>query len=303
MDLFIPAGLQNTVLEFGAEGTRWRNSLPEHIAWLEREWGLRVWPALDHGGQCSWIAPATLESGAEAILKIGIPHEEGRFEAEALRFLDGQAAVRLLRASDDGFSLLLERCVPGTDLWSLDADEADAVAAQVLPRLWREPGSNAPFLPLTDLVTLWWDAIPQKAVAAGYGSERVAHAVALGQALAASQPQHVFLHGDFNPGNILAAQREPWLVIDPKPVVGEPAYDLAQWLANRAFSLLGDTAARSADPVPILQRQIDRFAEHLGLDPARIAGWTFVKALGWEWGPEVTALFQKVAQAYSSSVL
>ena len=65
----------------------------------------------------------------------------------------------------------------------------------------------------------------------------------------------VLLHGDFHPGNVLSAQREPWLAIDCKPVVGDPAYDLAQWLGNRY-----EAVAQSPDPVATLRRQIRRFA-------------------------------------------
>ncbi len=291
MNVFIPTTLQQQILEFGAEGTQWLNDLPERIAALEREWRFRTGPALDHGGCVSWVAPVELEDGSEAMLKIGIPHDEARFEAEALRFLDGQGTVRLLHASEDGFSLLLERCIPGTDLWSPGEEEADAVAARLLARMWREPAPAAPFTTLTDLVGEWWEEIPRTAPAAGYDPQLIDHAIMLGQELAASQPQRVLLHGDFHPGNVLAAQREPWLIIDPKPVVGDPAYDLAQWLANRY-----DATIQSADPVSAYRRQIDRFAERLGLDPARIAGWAFVKALGWEWGPETADLFQRVVQ-------
>jgi len=290
VNVFIPTTLQQQIRERGAEGTQWLTSLPERIAALEREWGFRTGPALDHGGCVSWVAPVELEAGSDAILKIGLPDDEGRFEAEALRFLDGQGAVRLLHASEDGFSMLLERCIPGTDLWSLGDDEADAVAAGLLPRLWREPDPTAPFIALTDVVAQWCEMMPGMA-AEGYAPDLIAHAIARGQELAASQPQHVLLHSDFHPGNVLAAQREPWLMIDPKPAMGDPAYDLAQWLANRY-----DAVIQAADPVLAYRYQIDRFAERLGLDPARIAGWAFVKALGWEWGQEVADLFHRVAQ-------
>ena len=289
MNVFIPAALEKSALEFGEEGTRWLQSLPERIAALAEEWACRIGPALDHGGCVSWVAPVEREDGTQAILKVGIPHDEARYEAEALRFLAGQGAARLLRVSDDGFSMLLERCLPGTDLWSLGEEEGDAVACAVLRRLWREPPANAPFLPLSDLMAHWADEIPRIATDGGYDWELAAEAVAFGRELAASQPQRVFLHGDFHPGNVLAAQREPWLVIDPKPLIGDPAYDLAQWLANRY-----DAAILTTDPVSLLRRQTERFADNLGLDPARIAGWTFVKAFGWEWGPEATTLFHKV---------
>ena len=292
MDVFIPAFLQQHILQFGAEGAHWLAHLPRRIVELEQQWGLRVGPAFDHGGAVSWVAPVECGDGSEAVLKIGLPQDEARFEAQALRCLDGRGAVRLLQASDDGFSLLLERCRPGTDLWSLSDEEGNAMACQMLTRLWREPDPRAPFMSLSDYVASWWDDLSRLTATADYEGDVVAEAVARGRDLAASQPRSVLLHGDFHPGNVLAAQREPWLFIDPKPLVGEPAYDLAQWLYNRARFVI-----QSDDPVAVLRRQIDRFAADLGLDPARIAGWAFVKALGWQGGPEFVTLFQKVAQA------
>ena len=299
MNIFIPDFLQQHILQFGDEGTRWLARLPLRIAELEQAWGFRVGPAFDHGGAVSWVAPVECEDGSAAILKIGIPHPEARFEAQALRFLDGRGTVRLLRASEDGFSLLLERCLPGTDLWSLSDEEGNAVACRMLARMWREPDPSAPFVSLSDYVAPWWDELthrggsPGSAAVAGYDGEVIAEAVARGRDLAASQPRSVLLHGDFHPGNVLAAQREPWLVIDPKPLVGEPAYDLAQWLYNRARF-----AIRSDDPVQVLRHQIDRFAVDLDLNPARIAGWAFVKACGWQFGPEFVTLFQQVARGW-----
>lgn len=289
----MPTFLHEHILQyFGADGDRWLARLPLHVAELERAWGFRVGPAFDHGGAVAWVAPVELEDGSEAVLKVSFPHDEPRFEAQALRALDGRGAVRLLRASEDGFSLLLERCLPGTDVWSLDEGARDAVARRMLARMWQEPDPSEPFMPLSDYVARWWDDLPRITASAAYEGD-VVEAVARGRELAASQPRGVLLHGDFHPGNVLAAQREPWLFIDPKPLVGEPAYDLAQWLYNRARFVI-----RSDDPVALLQRQIDRFAVDLGLDPARIAGWAFVKALGWQCGPEFVALFRTVAQAW-----
>jgi streptomycin 6-kinase len=292
MHIFVPAGLEKNARETGESGVRWLDSLPERVAELERAWGVRVGAAFDHTGAASWVAPVELDDGAHAILKVGMPHIEARYEADALRLLDGQGTVRLLRVSDDGFSLLLERCVPGTDLWSLNAEERDIVACEILPRLWRKPEASAPFLPLTRLVSRWSEEIPPMAASRGYNSGDVAAILGLGRDLAASQPRCALLHGDFHPGNVLAAQRELWLVIDPKPFLGEPAFDLAQWFYNRYFQV-----GESADSVAILREEMDTFAEKLNLDASRIAGWTVVKALGWDCGPEVVALFKKVAEA------
>ncbi|HVC79183.1 MAG TPA: aminoglycoside phosphotransferase family protein [Chloroflexota bacterium] len=295
MDVVIPTFLRQHLLRYGfeAEGTRWLADLPRQIAALEREWDLRAGSPFDQDGAVSWVAPVELGDGSEAVLKITFPHDEPRFEAQALRFLDGLGAVRLLRASEDGFSLLLERCLPGTDLWSLGEEEGNAVASRLLTRLWREPDPSTPFMSLSDYVALWWDDLPRITATADYDGEVVAEAVARGRELAASQPRRVLLHGDFHPGNVLAAQREPWLFIDPKPLVGEPAYDLAQWLYNRARFVI-----QSADAVAILRQLIDRFAADLDLDPARIAGWAFVKTWARQCGSEFVTLFRQVARAW-----
>ena len=290
MDIFIPSALEKQMAENGEEGARWLGALPERIAALEREWGFRTGPAFDHAGCVSWVAPVQLDGGVDAVLKLGFPHDEARYEAEALRFLDGRGAARLLRASEDGFSMLLERCVPGTDLWALGEEEADAVAADVLTRLWREPEPDAPFLPLADLVEEWIADLPAIVKGGGYDMGMAAEALERGRELAASSPRKVFLHGDFNPGNVLTAQREPWLVIDPKPLVGDPAYDLAQWLANYY-----EAAVATGDPVSALRSKIDRFASRLRLDPARITGWAYVKSIGWEWGVEAASVFGRMA--------
>jgi streptomycin 6-kinase len=295
VDIAIPAYLPRHLRRygFGAAGTRWLADLPRRIVALEQAWDLRVGPPFDQDGAVSWVAPVDLRDGSEAVLKITFPQDDPRFEAEALRVLDGRGAVRLLRACDDGFALLLERCRPGTELWSLGEGDAHAVACQLLPRLWREPAPDAPFMSLADYVARWWDDLPRLTASAAYDGAVVAAVVARGRELAASQPQRVLLHGDFHPGNVLAAQRETWLCIDPKPLLGEPAYDLAQWLFNRARFVLGSDAA-----VGVLRGHVERFAADLGLDPARIAGWAFVKVFEFQYGPAYVALFQEVAQAW-----
>jgi streptomycin 6-kinase len=137
MSFFIPARVRESAMGFGAEGERWLEQLPARVAALERVWSISAGPPFDTGGCVSWAAPARAADGSEVVLKISIPHREARDEAKALQAWDGDGAVRLLRASDDGFTLLIERCVPGTDLWPLAEAEANAVGAGVLRRLWR----------------------------------------------------------------------------------------------------------------------------------------------------------------------
>jgi streptomycin 6-kinase len=287
MSFFIPARVRDTASGFGAEGLRWLEDLPSRVAELEQAWLLTAGPAFDTDGQVSWVAPVHLADGSEAVLKISIPHPEARREADALRAFDGRGAVRLLRASADGFSLLLERCVPGTNLWSLNVEEGNAAGAVVLRQLCREPPPSVAFDRLSDLAAEWCEELPRQAPAAGYDAPLVADAVHLARELAATQPRHVLLHGDHHPGNVLSATREPWLAIDCKPLVGDPAYDLAQWLGNRC-----EAVEQSPDAVSAIRRQIEQLSDLLDLEPARVAGWAFVKSLGWDWGPRVARILR-----------
>src|SRR5215208_1987892 len=145
VSFFVPDRVRDTAAGFGAEGTRWLETLPERVAALEQEWALTVQRAFDAGGYVSWVAPVLLSDQSDAVLKISIPHPEARHEADALQQYEGDGAVHLLRASDDCFTLLLERCHPGTNLWPLDVDEGNRIAAEVLQRLWRTPDPAVPF--------------------------------------------------------------------------------------------------------------------------------------------------------------
>jgi streptomycin 6-kinase len=291
MSFFVPERLLELRESFGEEGERWLEGLPERVAALERAWGLTAGRAFDLDGCLSWAAPVRLADGSEAVLKVGIPHDEARYQGEALRLIAGDGAVRLLRASEDGYSLLLERCVPGTNLSSLGEEEGNAVGAGILQRIWREPGPDVPFERIAETAACWCREFLEEAPAAGYDAVLIERAVVLARELAESQPRQVLLHGDFHPGNVLAAEREPWLAIDCEPLVGDPAYDLAEWLGNRV-----EAAEQAPDPLAAIRRQIRQMSDLLDLDPARVAGWAFVKSVGWDYGPASARLFHAAIQ-------
>jgi streptomycin 6-kinase len=151
---------------------------------------------------------------------------------------------------------------------------------------------------LRDLANEWEGIISRRC--RGYPSEAVELGVGLARQLGSSQTDLVVLHGDFHPGNVLCSQRG-WLSIDCKPLVGEPAFDLATLLANR----LGiDPSWEPEDPdswpfvpsitVGELVRQIDYFTDTLGLKRDRVIGWTIVKGLAWNWGPATTQVFARL---------
>ena len=289
----IPDGLAARVRREGQEG--WLNELPDLIVELAERWGLQLETPFSRGPTVSWVAPAGEVDGVRAVLKVGMPHREARTEAAGLRFFAGQGAVRLLRADEEVFALVEERCEPGNELWDLPVDEGNQVATELLRRLWRRADGTGPIERLSDLAKEWGARIP--GLGRNYPPDLAELGTDLADELGSSQSDLVVLHGDFNPGNILKSQRG-WLSIDCKPLVGEPAFELGQLLANRlGIDLAWDP--QDADSWPFapsitlgeLARQVDYFADTLGIERDRVIGWTVVKALAWEWGPATTQAF------------
>jgi streptomycin 6-kinase len=261
------------------EGVRdWIGGLPAIVAGLADRWSLRVGEPFQPGGQCSWTAPVTDPAGG-LVLKVGFrfPGGEERDEAAGLRCWAGNGAVRLYAADESesayALLLLLERCVPGTPLGQvLPEPEQDLVVAGLLRQLWAQPPAAYPFCPLTQMCAAWAEEFEQEYAAAG-AADRIdlglARAgIALFRALPGTAGTQVLLCTDLHGDNILAAQRAPWLVIDPKPYVGDPAYDLLQHMLNCEDRLAADPAALA-----------DRMAALAGVDADRVRLWLFARSV------------------------
>jgi streptomycin 6-kinase len=228
----------------------------------------------------AYVAPAELPDGRRAVLKVNFPEPESEREPDALLHWDGVGAVRLLAHDPGRRALLVERCEPGTQLWQVaDEEEANSSAAAVLRRLWRPPPAAHAFRLLADQAAAWTEELPVRWEGLGRPFEPalLEEAVAfLGEA-AASQGEQVLLHQDLHGGNVLRAGREPWLAIDPKPLVGEREFDTASLLRDRRPELLGDPAAAAR-----VRRRLDRLAAELDLDRERMRGWGVAHALAWD---------------------
>ena len=233
---------------------------------LAQRWHLALEAPFDGDDvSCAWVAPAQRSDGTRAVLKLGMPHMEGEHEIAGLVFWDGDPTVRVLAADEALNAMLLERCEPGTSVRALPEPEQDPVIAGLLRRAWRLPPDPRPFRPLSEMTQTWRrETIAQRS---SWPDETlVQEGLRLLDELPRSAERAVLLHTDLHAGNVLAAAREPWLVIDPKPFVGDPAYDATQHLLNCGARV------RSAP-----WETIARVAGLLDVDPERVRLWLFAR--------------------------
>ena len=265
----VPRTLAAAVARDGRQA--WLESLPTRIDALAEQWSLQIDAPFQPGGQTAWVAPVHATAGA-FVLKVAWRHPEAAHEADGLRAWDGDGAVRVHEVAefDDTTALLLERCVPGNTLADRPEMEQDVVIAGLLRRLWREPAPGHPFRTLQVMCDEWADEFERKAatVPTPLDAGLTREGIALFRALPATADRNVLLCTDLHAENVLAAEREPWLVIDPKPYVGDPTYDVLQHLLNCYERLV-------ADPREVAKRMADL----LGLDGDRLLLWLFARCV------------------------
>ncbi|MFR9778352.1 aminoglycoside phosphotransferase family protein [Micromonospora sp. MS34] len=255
-------------------GRAWRAVLPHRLAECVERWDLRAVGRPFGYAFASLAVPAELPDGTPVVLKLQYPDDDSRHEAAALAHWAGRGAVRLLAHDAERRALLVERCRPGTPLYDLPPDAALDAAVELLPRLGVPAGP--PFTPLAEEAAGWAERMPVDWEQANRPYERRLLDAALGLLadLAPSQGEQVLVNQDLHAGNVLLSTREPWLVIDPKPLVGER--DFGPVPLVRGMELGHSPAA--------VRHRLDRLSAELGLDRERVRGWTIVHCTAWSLG-------------------
>lgn len=277
VSLRVPPTLAETVELEGPPARReWLAGLAEAVSELGLRWSLEVGAPFEPGGQTAWVAPARDAAGRDLVLKVGWAHYEAEQEADGLRAWRGQGSVLVYDSYEVGQTraLLLEWCRPGTALSRvLPETEQDVVIAGLLARLWDVPPPGPAFRPLDAMCDLWVGEFEARLAAAGSGAPVIDSGLArAGTSLFTDLPRTarrtVLLCTDLHAGNVLSAQREPWLMIDPKPFVGDPCYDVLQHMLNCEDRL-------AADPAGLARR----LADLLQLDGDRVVQWLFARCV------------------------
>ena len=271
---------RNTVHVHGAAGAAWLSRLPSLIEQCERRWQLEAMPPFSPQSH-SYVAPAVRRDGTGVILKLGVPDARLVNEIETLRQFGGRGSAELIEADADLGAIVLERIKPGEMLSLVEDDQlATSIAADVMRRLW----SPAPVDHSLPMIADRAAGLSRLRGRFGGGTgpipaSLVERAEALFSDLIASTGERVVLHGDLHHYNILSAEREPWIAIDPNGVDGEREFELWQFLRNRLEG--------SQNPREALPRLVDQFVDELGLDRERVVGWGVAQSvLSLWWGIE-----------------
>jgi len=237
------------------------------------QWTLDSVSVIDADGTCSWVAYAIQHGAKDVVVKIGMPHMESRDEALGLRIwqsVSDSPAIALYEHDVDMNAMLIEPCLPGTSLKACSESEQDAVISTALQDLWRCSPSDAlqqGVRKLDEMVHCWCSLAKSSCVEPA-NVAHVKHGCKLFEHLLASTQQTALLATDLHAGNILSATRKPWLVIDPKPFVGDPAYDLTQHMLNCPERL-------QTDPWAL----VNTLSSLTALDAERVAMWLAARLL------------------------
>ena len=249
-------------------GDAWLKLLPGHVEESLTEWDLTVDGDSMHG-VCALVVPVRRQDGSAAILKLTWPHADALHEHLALQHWRGRGAVRLLAANPARWAMLLERLDSGHDLQDVPMDVACTVIGTLLLQLDHE-------------------ALPQLARLSGR-AQGMAQAFATAPAVIprrfVEQARSLLselvtddaidsrmVDTDLHFRNVLAAERQPWLAIDPKPLAADPAFAVTPALWNRWAE-----AIASGDLRRHLRRRLSIICDSAGLDEERARAWSIVR--------------------------
>jgi streptomycin 6-kinase len=266
---------ERKLAELGVEGARWYDALDDVVAELEQRWSITVGDGIG-GGSHGFVAAATRANGEQAVLKIALPDMRGAAKSlDMLRVLEagqGHGYVAVFAYDEDRRAVLMERLGPELEISGKPVDEMVEIVCGVLAP-WAAPPDGLRLMTgaekahwLGGFVDDLWEElghpIPEAAV-------REAQAFARSRESAHDSATAVLVHGDAHQGNVLLASDGTYRLIDPDPILGEPAVDLSALMRdwNPELLAMGDPAAAAIE-------RCHRISTLTGVAPQPV----------WEWG-------------------
>ena len=275
----LPSDLVTHVTEMcGVQGEEWFAQLPAIIGELEIQWDIRVgdpFPGIEY----NFVAAAEGLNGSLFVVKVAPPFETVEIQGEAkfLRIIGGDGAVNLIAEERELKSILIERALPGRSLHEEFASSPkDCVkpAIDVLNRILRPPPSD-----MTEVVTLdtWFEKF-RRYKETDFPADRAEKAFEIYERLSHQIDKTFYIHGDYHPGNVVTAQREQFLAIDPKGIVGHVGYDIAVFLINLERWQRDRVGADD-----LLNHAVKEFAIAFDLTELEVREWVFAHMVIGAW--------------------
>ena len=253
----------------------WVDKLSDILDEAVMEYALSNLLPIDGALGSNFVLSALQYNRNPVVLKLSSDIEGLEREILALKAFEGYGAVQIIEHKKG--ELLLERAKPGKSLKSYFPSmdkEAIEITCIIMKRLHKAPYSKKSFPHIRDWLKALdkeWD-IPEN---------HLNKARILRDKLLLSSGADVLLHGDLHHGNILNG-KEGWVVIDPKGVIGEEAFEVGAFIRNPMPRLLQFTGAKN-----IIKKRIEYFSKILDISESRISDWCFVQSvLAWIWALE-----------------
>ena len=281
----------NIRAQFGRTGNEWLEGLPSLIAKLEDRWSLKVrepFPGIEY----NYVAPAILQDSQHAVIKIAPPEAVEIFgEAAFLKSRNGIGAVKLIAENGESRAILLERVFPGETLVECFRDSQPGAvepAIKVLQAILRPvPDDTVDIIRLDD----WWDGL-RRYSSTSFPKNYAIKALDIYEKLSLEPARIFYLHGDFHPANFVSAERSPFLVIDPKGLIGHIGYEIAVFLNN--FHWWQET---KVDIRERLHKAIDQFSKAFHLSHDELRQWAYAQMVLSAWWT-----FDEMPTIYSNEV-
>ena len=266
--------VKNTLDLCGKPGEQWLNELPRVIREIEENWSLKVekpFPNLSY----NFVAPCICKDGA--VLKIALPLNNPEIfnEAKFLQTKDGKGIVKLLKLDENHRAILLEKLTPGANLKEVcqtDETKAIEIAIETIREILKKPSENSAFRRLED----WFKGFDRTANTT-FPREYIFKASEFYKELSYS-PQKFLIHGDLHHENILSAEREPFLAIDPKGIIGDIGYEISVFLNNHLWWLASDANLKEK-----LNDAVRQFSKAFKVEPRDLRKWAFAQIVLSAW--------------------
>jgi streptomycin 6-kinase len=270
MEFQLAKSFTDTLIEErGESGRKWLDKLPSIVQKSQEKWGFTL-EANSYELYTNFICPIRFKDGKKAVLKIGFPGDEGvPTEMESLQYFTEQYSVQLLENDAALVAFIIEKLNPGTALRNVhlnDDAEATSLALPLLQNVIAPVPKKHSFPTLAD----WSKVIMHTkniSIKGNVTSDILDKAQAIFDELDESKENDMLLHGDLHHDNILLDEEKGWIAIDPKGVIGDPAYNGSRFIINNWSK---------KESRELLPSRVEAIAETLGYNQRRIAGWAYV---------------------------